>query len=170
MPRVGPAALRALPLALLLVAAPAGAQFRADPGIVINGLVTVTVHATLYDLDTPYVPLTRFQLVLRGPQGDSAVLRTDDAGVASIGRRAGTYRLVSQTSVLWKGALYRWDLPVAVRPYMGVVRLEPQNAIVTRAPAPPARAARPGGSAGPAGATTRRADAAPAHRDGAGRR
>ena len=144
MPRVGLAAL----LALLLAAAPAGAQLRADPGIVINGLVTVRVHVTLYDLDTPYVPLTRFRLVLLGPQRDTTVLRTDDAGVATIGRRPGTYRLVSETPVLWKGASYRWDVPVVVRPHMGVVDLAPQNAIVTRAPGPSGRPGRPGGPAG----------------------
>ena len=138
MPRAGLAAL----LLLLLSAAPARAQFRADPGIVVNGLVTVTVHVTLYDLDSPYVPLTRHRLVLHGPQRDSTILQTDDAGVVSIGRRSGTYRLVSQSPVLWKGATYRWDVPVVVRPYMGVVDLNPRNATVTRAPAPPARPTR----------------------------
>ena len=127
-------------LALLLAAAPARAQFRADPGIVINGLVTVTVQVTLFDLDAPYVPLTRYRLVLLGPR-DSTVLQTNDAGVVSIGRPAGTYRLVSQTPVLWKGATYRWDLPVVVRPYMGAVDLTPKNAIVTRPPAPSTRPA-----------------------------
>ena len=135
---VEPAAL----LGLLLTAAPACAQFRADPGIVINGLVTVTVQVTLYDLDAPYVPLSRYRLVLHGPQRDSTVLQTNDAGVVSIGRPAGTYRLVSATPVVWKGATYRWDLPVVVRPYMGAVDLSPKNAVVTRAPA---TAARPAG-------------------------
>ena len=138
MPLVRLAAL----LALLLAAAPAGAQFRADPGVVVNGLVTVTVHVTLYDLDTPYVPLPRYRLVLHGPQRDSTVLQTDDAGVVSIGRLPGTYRLVSQTPVVWKGAIYRWDLPVTVRRNMGVVDLNPRTATVTRTPAPPARPTR----------------------------
>lgn len=130
MSRVGPAAA----LALLLAAAPARAQFRADPGIVIDGRVTVTVHVTLYDLDAPYVPLTRYRLVLHGPPPgrDSTVLQTDDAGVVSVGVPAGSYRLVSETPVRWKGATYQWDLPVAVRPYMGVVDLNPRNATVTR--------------------------------------
>lgn len=129
-------------LLLLLPATPARAQqFRADPGIVVNGLVTVTVQVTLYDLDSPYVPLTRYRLVLHGPQRDSAVVQTNDAGVVSIGRPTGTYRLVSETPVLWKGATYRWDLPVVVRPYMSAVDLNPRNAIVTR---PPAAARRTG--------------------------
>ncbi|GLC23752.1 hypothetical protein [Roseisolibacter agri] len=129
-------------LALLLTGAPARAQFRADPGIVINGLVTVTVQVTLYDLDAPYVPLSRYRLVLYGPQRDSTILQTNDAGVVSIGRPAGTYRLVSESAVLWKGATYRWDLPVVVRPYMGAVDLTPRNAIVARAPVAPTRPAR----------------------------
>ena len=128
------------PLLLLLTAAPARAQFRADPGIVVNGLVTVTVQVTLYDLDAPYVPLARYRLVLHGPQRDSTVLQTNDAGVVSIGRPTGTYRLVSETPVLWKGATYRWDLPVVVRPYMRAVDLNPGNAIVTRPPAAARRA------------------------------
>ena len=138
MRRAGLAAL----LPLLLTASPARAQFRADPGIVVNGLVTVTVQVTLYDLDSPYVPLTRYRMVLLGPQRDSTVVQTNDAGVDSIGRPAGTYRLVSETPVVWKGATYRWDLPVVVRPYMGAVDLTPKNAIVTRAPIAPGRPTR----------------------------
>lgn len=121
--------------ALLLLAAPARAQFRADPGIVIDGRVTVTVQATLFDLESPYVPLTRYRLLLVGPQRDTTTVLTNDAGVVSVGLPAGNYRLRSEVPVAWKGVVYRWDLPVVVRPYMGPVDLTPKNAVTQRQPA-----------------------------------
>jgi hypothetical protein len=134
MPRVLPATVL-----LLLATAPARAQFRADPGIVIDGRVTVTVQATLFDLESPYVPLARYRFLLVGPQRDTTTVLTNDAGVASIGLPAGSYRLHSDVPVAWKGAVYRWDLPVLVRPYMGPVDLTPKNAVVQRQPPRTAR-------------------------------
>ncbi|MDF1501555.1 hypothetical protein [Roseisolibacter sp. H3M3-2] len=131
--------LPAVAALLLLPAAPAAAQFRADPGIVINGRVTVTVQATLFDLEAPYVPLARFRFLLVGPQRDTTTVVTNDAGVVSVGLPAGSYRLRSDVPIAWKGAVYEWDLPVTVRPYMGPVDLTPRNATVNR------RAARTAG-------------------------
>lgn len=132
--RFGPAPIRLVRMAVVgclitLITRETSAQFRADPGAVINGKVIVTTYVTLGDLDEPYVPLTRYRLLLHGPQRDSTVLRTDDAGVVSVAVPPGNYRLVSSVPFTWKGQTYRWSLPVTVRPGMSVVDLTVNNAV-----------------------------------------
>lgn len=138
--------------------AAAGAQVRPDAGAPVDGRVAVKVYVTLADEETPYFPVARHRLVFyRGP-GDSTVVRTDDAGVATTLLAAGDYRLVSTEAVSWRGATYHWSLPLQVRHGMGVVDLTAKNAA-----AEPAAASAVAGVPAAASGTTAPAQSAAAY-------
>jgi hypothetical protein len=109
--------------------ASAAAQPRVDPGVVIEGQVGVRVYVTLNDEDIPYVPVTQHRMTMTGNDGDTIVVRTDDAGVITVLARPGEYRLTSSEPVSWRGTTYRWDVPVLVRRDMRLIDLRPRNAI-----------------------------------------
>ena len=74
----------------------AGAQLRADPGIVINGRVAVRVYVTLSDDETAYAPIAGVSLRFFRTTADTTVsVRTDDAGTATALLSPGEYRLMS---------------------------------------------------------------------------
>ena len=125
-----------LSLAALLVVvgilgspASAAAQPRADPGVVIEGQVGVRVYVTLTDEEVPYFPVTQYRMTMTDADGDTIVVRTDDAGVVTLLARPGTYRLASSHPVTWRGTTYRWDVPVLVRRDMRLIDLGPRNAM-----------------------------------------
>ena len=91
------------------------AQVRADPGTVINGQIAVRVYVTLSDEETPYAPISGLQLRFFRSATDSVVVRTDDAGGATVLLPPGDYRVVSGAPTTWKGARYTWSVPLTVR-------------------------------------------------------
>jgi hypothetical protein len=119
-------------VALLLTAPPRAleAQFRADPGVEVNGKVYVVAYVTLSDAQQPYHPVTEYELVLYGPRRDSLVARTDQVGIAKFLAAPGSYRLVARTAHEWQGSRYRWSVPVQVRSGMAAVDLTRENAQV----------------------------------------
>lgn len=114
---------------LLAAGTPAHAQLRVDPGVVIDGKVVLRVYVTLHDDSYPYAPVTGHRMTVIGPNDDTTVARTDDAGTITLLVPPGDYRLISTRAVRWHGALYRWDFVTRVRPDMRVVDLEPRNAL-----------------------------------------
>ncbi|HEU4564044.1 MAG TPA: hypothetical protein VFS05_05335 [Gemmatimonadaceae bacterium] len=159
---------RLVPVAALLLVASVphvSAQVRLTPGQVVGGEVVVKVYVTLSDDETPYYPVGRHRLIIFGPQRDSTVASTDEAGVATVRLPAGDYRLVSASPVEWKSARYSWNLPLTVRPGMDVVDLTAGNAVaaITAVAAGPTRAAASSSAAsvqapGRGGTTSKLAD------------
>jgi len=122
---------------LLLSLSPlrAGAQLRADPGIVINGRVAVRVYVTLSDDETAYAPIAGVSLRFFRTTADTTVsVRTDDAGTATALLSPGEYRLMSTTPVDWKGGRYSWSRLVQVRAGLPTIEL---NAISAQRVASP---------------------------------
>ena len=140
--RLLPATLVVAALAALVAAspAPAHAQLRVDPGVVIDGKVGLRVYVTLHDEEDPYVPVTDHRMLLVGPGADTTVARTDDAGVIIALVPPGDYRLTSAEEVHWRGRSYRWDSAVRVRPDMRIVDLGPDDAVRQSGSAAGARA------------------------------
>jgi hypothetical protein len=116
-------------LAVLVPPRSASAQLRVDPGVVVEGQVGVRVYVTLSDEDVPYVPVSQHRMTMTGDEGDTRVVRTDDAGVITLLARPGEYRLTSAEPVSWRGSVYRWDVRVRVRRDMRLVELDPRNAM-----------------------------------------
>lgn len=129
-------------VALIVLAAPAAAaraQVRGDPGVVIDGRVGVRIYVTMRETEAPYsyypVADHRLAIARADAPGDTTVVRTDGAGVANVWLPPGDYRLTSAEAVSWRGTIYRWALPLYVRPDMRVVDLEPTNALRSSAAA-----------------------------------
>lgn len=135
------------------------AQVRSDAGVSIGGQVAVKVYVTLADEETPYFPVARHRLVFYRGLGDSTVVRTDDAGVAEGLLPVGDYRLVSTEAVSWRGATYRWNVPLQVRRGMSVVDLTAKNA--TLVPGVASVAAASGAPRGAGGSGVPAAEAPP---------
>src|SRR5688572_5057668 len=103
-------------VALSLVAMPATAQVRADPGVVIGNRVAVRVNVTLADDETPYYPVRGFRLTFTRATADTVIGRTDEAGVLTVLLRPGDYVVTSPTPFPFKGASYGWTIPLSVKP------------------------------------------------------
>lgn len=119
-------------LAILVGAAPAAAQVRADPGVVIGNRVAVRVTVTLADDDTPYYPVRGLGLAFARPATDTVFGRTDEAGVVTVLLAPGNYVVASSRPLAWKGAWYGWNLPIVVRADMRAIDLNQRNARVDR--------------------------------------
>ena len=114
----------------------AGAQLRADPGIVINGRVAVRVYVTLSDDETGYAPISGVSLRFFRTTADTTVsVRTDDAGTATALLSPGEYRLMSTTPVDWKGGRYSWSRLLQVR--AGIPTIELNASSAERVASPP---------------------------------
>jgi hypothetical protein len=123
-------------LAFLLVPSFAlRAQQFFTPGAEVNGQISVQVNATLNDGIGEYQPLADLVLTLYRGATDSLLLRTDEAGVLRFAVAPGTYRLSTPERVRWHGRSYRWNVPLDVKPKMGIVNLTVANAVVSGTPA-----------------------------------
>jgi hypothetical protein len=141
-------------IAAMSVVAPASAQVRADPGVVIGDRIAVRVNVTLADEDTPYYPVRNLMLAFTRPASDTVTARTDEAGVVTVLLTPGQYTVATVAPVSWKGEWYSWTLPVAVRADMPAVEFSGSNARrgasgkrAERAPATPAQSAGEAASA-----------------------
>jgi hypothetical protein len=121
---------RALAAFVLCVAfpIPLTAQRFFNVGHEENGRVYVQVNATLDDGRGDSKPLGLLLLTLYLSATDSMRVRTDEAGVLKFAIPAGKYRVASDEPVSWQGRLYRWNLPIVVRPRMEIVELTAENA------------------------------------------
>jgi hypothetical protein len=109
---------------------PLRAQQFFTPGAEVNGQISVQVNATLNDGIGDYQPLPDVVLTLYRGATDSLLLRTDDAGVLRFAVAPGRYRLSTPEPVRWHGRSYRWNVPIDVKPRMGIVNLTVANAVV----------------------------------------
>jgi hypothetical protein len=100
------------------------------PGAEVNGQISVQINATLNDGIDEYHALDGLVLTLYRGATDSLQLRTDDAGVLRFAIAPGTYRISTPDPVRWHGRSYRWNVPLAVQPRMGIVNLTVANATV----------------------------------------
>ena len=166
------AALLAPALTVLAVSQPLRAQGSRAGEVMLDGKVMVAVQVTLADETVTYHPVVGHPLILYRSRTDSVVVRTNESGDLRLGVPAGDYRLVSAAPYMWNGVPYRWSVPVAVRPGMGIVDLSAANALTnsrvatsrTTSQAPTESAARgvtSGGSAGAAPAAAGQASVAP---------
>jgi hypothetical protein len=115
-------------IAAMAVGAPAAAQVRADPGVVIGNRIAVRVNVTLADQDTPYYPVRNLMLAFTRPASDTVTARTDEAGVVTVLLTPGQYTVATVAPVSWKGEWYSWTLPVAVRADMPAIEFSGSNA------------------------------------------
>ena len=154
--------IRIVPLSLIAVigvVAPAAAQVRADPGVVIGNRIAVRVNVTLADDDTPYYPVRNLALAFTRPASDTVMGRTDEAGVVTVLLTPGQYTVATVAPVSWKGEWYSWTLPVAVRADMPAIEFSGSNARrgaaakrAARTPATPVQSAGEAASASSADA------------------
>jgi hypothetical protein len=86
-------------------------------------------------------PIPNVRLLLSGAENRYTAM-TDGAGTATVFALPGAYRVASLDSVDWRGRRYRWDVPIVVKPGMGVLDLTPTNAVSTDLPGALARAQR----------------------------
>lgn len=114
----------------IVVPTTASAQTFFTPGAEANGQISVQIDATLNDGIGDYQPIGGLVLTLYRGATDSMQLRTDDAGVLRFAIAAGTYRVSTPEPVRWHGRSYRWNIPLEVRPRMGIVNLTIANASV----------------------------------------
>ena len=124
-----PFVLAAIVVCTLAPAAASAQQFF-TPGAEVSGQISVQVNATLNDGIDQYQPVSGLTLTLYRGATDSLPLRTDDAGVLRFAIAPGTYRLSTPEPVRWHGRSYRWNIPLDVRPRMGIVNLTVANATI----------------------------------------
>jgi hypothetical protein len=107
-----------------------GAQQYFIPGAEVNGQVNVQINATLNDGIDDYHPLADLPITLYRGATDSMALRTDEAGVLRFAIAPGTYRVSTPERIEWHGRSYRWNVPLVVAKYMGILNLTAVNATV----------------------------------------
>jgi hypothetical protein len=115
-------------IATLIGTAPAGAQVRADPGVVIGSRIAVRVNVTLTDDETPYYPVRGLTVSFARAAADTVFGRTDEAGVVTVLLTPGEYTVASTRPYAWKGVAYSWTVPVTVRADMAAVDFSRTNA------------------------------------------
>jgi hypothetical protein len=154
---------------LFLPALALPAQQFFTPGAEVNGQINVQVNATLDDGLGEYHPLPQLVLTLYRGATDSLLMKTDDAGVLRFAVAPGTYRLSTPEPVRWHGRSYRWNVPLEVKPRIGIVNLTVANAVVSGSAVAeaPGRAARDlAASAPPSASSSGRPSVVYAAKDG----
>jgi hypothetical protein len=128
-------------LVLAALASPprsAAAQIRAAGDTDPMGRVLAKVVAGMTEPGTLSRPISNLRVVIVAENGDTASIRTDDAGIATAWVRPGTYRFMTTDPITWQGRSYSWDVTLRIEPGTGAIRLSQATAIpVAAAPAGP---------------------------------
>ena len=93
------------------------------------GNTEVRIIVALSDSATRYFPVPDHRMIVYRTTRDSAIVRTDSSGSATIYLPAGQYRLVSASPVVWHGFEYSWNVPVVVRGTTTMIDLRAPDAV-----------------------------------------
>jgi hypothetical protein len=137
--------------ALALDARPALAQRRAPGDLDPSGRVLAKVIAGMTEPGTLDHPVSRLRILVVAENGDTVTVQTDDAGIATVFVRPGTYRFLSLEPVDWQGRSYSWDIHLPIEPGTGAITFSQATATTTTVLAQPVVPAVPAGQqeAGP---------------------
>jgi hypothetical protein len=107
---------------------PAAAQLPKAGDMDPTGRVLTKVIVTMTEPRAFGHPISDVNFLVVMSDGDRVSVRTDDAGVANIWLKPGTYRIVNPDPAPWEGKGYTWDIVVTIKGGTGLVRLSQSNA------------------------------------------
>ena len=130
-------------------ARPAFAQRRAPGDTDPLGRVLAKVIAGMTEPGTLNRPVSGLRILVVAENGDTATVQTDDAGIAAVFVRPGSYRFVSLEPVTWQGRSYSWDVRLPVEPGMAAITFSQATATTATVQAQPVVPATPPGRPAP---------------------
>jgi hypothetical protein len=136
-------------MAIISPVLPAAAQLPKAGDMDPTGRVLTKVIVTMSEPRAFGHPISDVSFLVVMPDGDRLSIRTDDAGVANIWLRPGTYRIVNPDPASWEGKAYTWDVVVTIKGGTGPVRLSQSNATKVSDVGPPPEAISPPSPAAP---------------------
>jgi len=122
---------------LALDARPALAQRRAPGDLDPSGRVLAKVIAGMTEPGTLNHPVSGLRILVVAENGDTVTVQTDDAGIATVFVRPGTYRFQSLEPVDWQGRSYSWDLRLPIEPGTGAITFSQATATTSTVQAQP---------------------------------
>lgn len=101
---------------------------RADPGVVIGGLVATRVYVTMAEVGRAGTPVPGVRLVFIDTLGRRRALVTDAAGAVTTLLAPGRYRLLTTGPVVSRELRYSWDVSFVVRRGLQTIELTQRTA------------------------------------------